>query len=282
MAGLSTNTLKPILKWAGGKRKVLPAIRPLIPENFVRYFEPFLGGGAVLFDLMPSSAVVSDVNSELINMYEVIRDSPKDLIQQLSKFENSSDFYYAIRDWDRKPSAYQRRSPVAKAARTIYLNRTGYNGLYRVNSKNQHNVPFGKYKNPLICDQELIVDMSNFLLTNNIKIRNEDFSKAISRAKAGDFIYLDPPYAPLDNAASTFTSYTSGGFTLQDLGVLKECLDEATRKGAQWLMSNVSSAATRKLFPTNKYRVHNVQVGRPINSKLSGRGAVTEILVAPR
>jgi len=276
------SSLKPILKWAGGKRQVLPAIRPLLPTECKRYFEPFLGGGAVLFDLAPNSAVVSDINTELINMYQVIRDQPKALISKLSKLENTSDTYYAIREWDRKPKAFEAKSPVARAARTIYLNRTGYNGLYRVNSKNQHNVPFGKYKNPRICDSELIFSISKYFNENNIKILNEDFAKSISRARQGDFIYVDPPYAPLDEAASTFTSYTANGFTLENLRKLRDALDQASSLGATWLMSNVQSEATSNIFPTKKYRITTVQVTRPINSKISGRGAVTEILVSPR
>lgn len=274
--------LKPILKWAGGKRQVLPFIRPLVPGTMNKFIEPFLGGGAVLFDLAPKKAIVNDLNSELINLYVTIRDEPLKLISRLKRMTSDSEEYYKIRAWDRDSDKFEQRSNVEKAARTIYLNRTGYNGLYRVNSKNQHNVPFGKYVNPKICDSELIIAMSDFFSKNRIVFKNEDFRKTIARSGFNDFIYVDPPYAPLDEASSTFTSYTSDGFSLNDLADLKTCLDEASERGSNWLMSNVKSNATSKLFPRSKYRVVEVSITRPINSKVSGRGGVTEILVSPK
>jgi DNA adenine methylase len=281
-ASLSQQSLRPVLKWAGGKRKLLPAIRPLIPPNFKRYVEPFLGGGAVLFDLAPNAALVNDFNQELIDMYSVIRDSVNELIDTLSSMEVSAEKYYEIRAWDRSENFREVRSPIERAARTIYLNRCGYNGLYRVNAANQSNVPYGRYKNPQICDRELLINVSNYLSKNKVKLLNEDFRKTLSRVKSGDFIYVDPPYAPLDDALSTFTSYTSKGFSLKDLMDLKVCLDEATDRGATWVLSNVRSEATSDMFPTKRYRVQELQVSRPINSKSSGRGTVTEILVTSK
>jgi DNA adenine methylase len=274
--------LKPILKWAGGKRQVLPYIRPLVPEEYARYIEPFLGGGAVLFDLVPSSAVVNDINSELISMYQVIKDDPEGLISMLSSFTVSKKFFDSIRKWDRDEREFALRTATEKAARTIFLNRTGFNGLYRVNSRNEFNVPFGRHVNPKVCDEESIRCTSTYFNTARVEFRNEDFRQTIDRSKAGDFIYVDPPYAPLDEAATTFTSYTSGGFGLQDLADLREALDAANARGATWVMSNVKSRQTARLFPKSRYRVIEVQVSRPINSNGEGRGAVSEILVTQK
>lgn len=278
----TTRELRPIMKWAGGKRQVLPAIRPLVPASYNRYIEPFLGGGAVLFDLAPSRAIVNDLNTELISMYETVRDFPNELIDVLTSFATSVEAFYEIRAWDRDPVAFAKRSVVEKAARTIYLNRTGFNGLYRVNSRNEFNVPYGKYANPRVCDKDLIHFVSDYLSSSKVEFRNEDFRKVIARARAGDFLYVDPPYAPLDDAASTFTSYTSDGFGYQDLLDLQAALDRATERGATWLLSNVKSRATMRLFPKVRYRVTEVQVTRPINSCADGRGSVPEILVSPR
>jgi len=277
-----TEALRPLLKWAGGKRQVLPAIRPFVPQNFKVYIEPFLGGGAVLFDLAPIHAYVSDVNSELIFMYEVVRDNPDELISVMKKMKVESEEFYAIREWDRDPDSFTRKTKIERAARTIYLNRTGYNGLYRVNSKNEFNVPFGRYVNPTICDEELIRSVSAYLKNNSITLRSEDFRTAIARAGEGDFIYVDPPYAPLDDAQSTFTSYTSAGFTHKDLLDLRESLKLASERGASWLLSNVKSKKMHRLFPRSKYHVTEISVARTISSNAAGRGPVPELLITSR
>jgi DNA adenine methylase len=275
----SSTELRPLLKWAGGKRQVLPAIRPIIPPSFKRYLEPFLGGGAVFFDLLPKRVIINDLNAELMSMYRVVRDNPSELIGLLSSMANTSNSYYEIRSWDRNPDYLESFSSIERAARTIYLNRTGYNGLYRVNARNQYNVPFGKYRNPKVCDSELILMMSNYLSSRNIKITSEDFRQNISRASEGDFLYVDPPYAPLDNANSTFTNYTAGGFSQQDLVDLKDSLDVASKKGACWILSNVKSRTTSRMFTSKKYSVIEIRVSRPINSNADRRGHVPEILV---
>ena len=275
-------SILPIMKWAGGKRKVLPFIKPLLPDRFKRYFEPFIGGGAVLFDLVPNHAIVNDINSELIALYEVVKDSPEDLIQELNKFINTEDSYYEIRSWDRSESILLTRSKVQLAARTLFLNHTGYNGLYRVNASNQFNVPYGKYVNPKICDEDRIHAMSNYLNSSKIIFYNEDYTKTIGRSLENDFIYVDPPYAPLDKATSTFTNYTANGFGLDDLVRLRESLDAARERGADWLLSNVKTIDTIKVFPEKKYSIVEFQVSRPINANATGRGGVTEILVRPR
>jgi len=274
--------IQPIMKWAGGKRKVLPQIKPLVPKSFKRYFEPFLGGGAVFFDLIPKHAVVNDINKELVSLYEVVRDAPKELIKELRKFSNTEETFYNVRSWDRNESVFSKKTKIQLAARTLFLNHTGYNGLYRVNSLNQFNVPYGKYVNPRICDEERIYDMSQYINSSKIKFYNEDYSKTIARASENDFIYVDPPYAPLDKAKSTFTSYTASGFGIDDLVNLREALDAAHDRGSNWLLSNVRTADTMKVFPAKKYTIVEFQVNRPINANASGRGGVTEILVRPR
>jgi DNA adenine methylase len=272
--------LKPILKWAGGKRQLLPVIRTIVPNSFNRYIEPFLGGGAVLFDLAPAEAVVNDLNAELMRMYEGIRDHPLELIDVLNSLSTSKEAFYEIRSWDRDQGSYREIPEVKKVARTIYLNRTGFNGLYRVNSHNEFNVPYGKYANPKVCDEDLIQLMSNYFKSARMEFRNEDFRKTIARARDGDFLYADPPYAPLDDATSSFTNYTSKGFGYQDLVDLRDSLDEASKRGVTWLLSNVKSSATELLFPRTMYRIVEVQVTRPINSNSSGRGPVPEMLVS--
>jgi DNA adenine methylase len=282
MESNDTSVLRPVLKWAGGKRKVLPFIRPLVPKEFGRYVEPFTGGGAVFFDLAPSVAVINDANPELIQLYKEIKNSVDELIELLNQFEVTSENFYEIRSWDRDLNTLKSKTAVELAARTIFLNRCGYNGLYRVNSSNQFNVPYGKHANPLVCDEVLLRSVSKYLNSIDLEIRCQDFRAVLKDVKAGDFLYVDPPYAPLDEALSTFTNYTANGFDMDDLVELKDCLDAATEIGATWVMSNVKASSTKKLFPASKYRVTEVQVARPINSKPTGRGTVTEILVRPR
>ena len=275
-------SILPVMKWAGGKRKVLPHIKPFLPHDFKRYFEPFLGGGAVLFDLIPKHAIVNDINTELIALYEVIRDSPEELINELLKLKNTEESFYKIRSWDREENVISKKNKVQLAARTLYLNHTGYNGLYRVNASNQFNVPYGKYVSPKICDKERIRAMSRYFNLSKIKFHNEDYTKTIARASKNDFIYVDPPYAPLDKAKSTFTSYTANGFGIDDLVNLRESLDAARNRGSDWLLSNVKTTDTLIVFPVKKYSIVDFEVNRPINANAAGRGGVTEILVRPR
>jgi DNA adenine methylase len=274
--------LKPILKWAGGKRKLLPAIRPLIPASYGRYVEPFFGGGAVLFDQRPPKALVNDLNSELIAMYTTIRDSVENLIEILDGMADTPESFYEIRSWDRDSEIFAQKSAVERAARTIFLNRTGYNGLYRVNSQNQCNVPYGRYKRKFAPDCQLLREVSRYFKTCEIEFRSLDFRPVIASTGRNDFIYVDPPYAPLDKALSSFTAYTSIGFTVDDLVALKDLLDEASERGANWVLSNVLSDVTKEIFPEAHYQIQIVEVKRPINSKGTGRGPVREILVSPK
>ena len=208
MANQKNLVLSPVLKWVGGKRQLLNDIIPMIPKNCSTYVEPFIGGGAVLFELQPKKAIINDFNSELINVYTVIRDYPEELIKELQfhKDNYTSEHFYAVREYDRKPEFFSQMTPIQKAARVIYLNKTCYNGLYRVNSAGQFNSPYGKYKNPNIVNETVIRAMSKYFNKNNIVIKNEDFKEALKGLRRGAFVYLDPPYMPI-SSSSSFTGY---------------------------------------------------------------------------
>src|SRR5699024_4762605 len=207
---------RPFVKWVGGKRQLLDDLIQRLPETFAGYFEPFIGGGALFWHLYNAEATgdhqpgIGDFNEELINAYKVIKETPLELISCLEQFVNTEEFYYEVRAWDRC-NTYAQRSSIQKAARFIYLNKTGFNGLYRVNRKNQNNVPFGRYKNPKIVDKENILACSKTL--QKADIYQGDFETLSTKVTEGDFVYLDPPYVPL-TATSSFTGYTSDGFDL--------------------------------------------------------------------
>lgn len=266
--------LKPILKWVGGKRQLIPEIKKYIPE-YDRYIEPFFGGGAVLFDLQPTNAIINDINPELINLYKVIKNNPQKLIELLKTYTNDEDTYYKIRNLDRNDS-YKNTDNIEKAARFIYLNRTCFNGLYRVNSKGQNNVPYGKYKNPLICDENNIKNCASYLSNNNIEITNLDFNDVLKKAKENDFIYLDPPYDPLTETSS-FTSYSKEGFTKLDQERLKKQLDKLNDKKIKFLLSNSSTEFIKELY--KDYTIIEVNAKRNIASTTTGRKPVKEVLI---
>lgn len=266
--------LKPLLKWVGGKRQLLPQIHAVTPE-FGRYFEPFLGGGAVLFSLAPGAATVNDLNSELINVYEVVRDSAEELIALLSTYKNDSDFFYELRGLDRKPE-FARLTPVQRAARTIFLNKTCYNGLYRVNNAGQFNAPFGRYNNPRICDARTIRAVSEYLRGQDITLLNGDYAAAVAGAQEGDFVYLDPPYDPV-NPTSNFTGYQSGGFGREEQLRLKRLCDDLHSRGVRFLLSNSATDFIQELY--SDYEVAIVGATRAVNSVASKRGKVEEVLV---
>lgn len=272
--------VKPFLKWAGGKRQLIPLIvESHLPKNYdptrYTYYEPFVGGGAVLFRLQPQKAIINDINPELINCYKVIRDSVEQLIDDLQKHENDKDYYYAIRDWDRHQD-YINKTPIERASRVIYLNRTCYNGLFRVNSQGQFNVPFGSYKNPKILDIALLMSISKYLTENQIEILNLDFHEAVKSAKKDDFVYFDPPYDPVSNSAS-FTSYDAHGFNRNEQKRLKETFDELNSRGCNLLLSNAYTEFIVDLY--KEYNLIKISATRAINSDGSKRGKVNEILV---
>lgn len=201
----------PFVKWVGGKRQLLDEIIPLLPKHFTTYCEPFLGGGAVLFSIQPSKAIVSDLNIDLITAYEVIRDDVEALIESLKKHENTTEYFYAVRDMDMDKTSYQALSRIEKASRLIYLNKTCFNGLFRVNSSGEFNSPFGHYKNPNIVNEPVLRAVSKYFNASSITFYSEDFSETLSRIGKGGFVYLDPPYNPISDTAS-FTGYNKGGF----------------------------------------------------------------------
>jgi len=267
--------LQPFLKWAGGKRQILPFIREHVPPKFNTYYEPFIGAGAVLFDIQPASATINDINAELINCFEAIRDSLDELIKDLSQHKNEKEYYYRIRDLDRK-AEFNNLTPVQKASRIIYLNKTCFNGLFRVNSEGQFNVPYGNYSNPKILNEIVLKAVNNYLTSNQVTILHTDFEKATGTAKKGDFIYMDPPYDPLSDTSS-FTGYDLNGFGKDDQKRLKVVYDKLAKKGCKVLLSNSSTEFICDLY--SNYEIIKVPANRNINSIASGRGKIEEILV---
>ncbi len=266
----------PVVKWVGGKRQLLDEITPMLPERMTTYCEPFLGGGAVLFSLQPSKAIVNDLNEDLISVYETIRDDVEALIESLKKHENTSEYFYAIRDMDRDKKIYQAMSRVEKASRLIYLNKTCFNGLFRVNSSGEFNSPFGHYKNPNIVNEPVLRAVSKYFNTSNIVFCCEDFAETLNRVGKGSFVYLDPPYDPVSDTAS-FTDYNKGGFDQNEQIRLKQCCDELTKRGVKFMLSNSATEFIKALY--KDYHITIVKAKRAINSDASKRGAIEEVLI---
>jgi len=274
--------VRPFLKWAGGKRQLLPEIRKYVPKLTSKhtYYEPFIGGGALLFELQPQKAVINDSNKELINCYKVVRDSLDELMEELSKdkYSNSETSYYEMRDLDRSTKKYASLSEVEKAARIIYLNKTCYNGLFRVNSQGQFNVPFGRYKNPNFLDDAVLIAVNKYLNSNDITLLNQDFAEAVKDANTGDFVYLDPPYDPVSQTAS-FTGYDVNGFNRDEQERLKEEFDALHKKGCQVMLSNSCTDFIMDLYKDYQDTIIKVRATRSINSNALKRGRVDEVLV---
>ncbi|MDY0253093.1 MAG: DNA adenine methylase [Tenuifilaceae bacterium] len=256
--------IAPFLKWVGGKRQLLPKIVEHLPKNIreLRYFEPFIGGGAVLFHLQPENAVINDFNKELINVYNVVKDNLDDLIVDLKKHKNTSEYFYQIRSLDRTDE-FLSLSEVQRASRIIYLNKTCFNGLYRVNNAGEINAPFGRYKNPNIVNEPTLKAVNKFLNKNNISINNGDYSDILETADENSFIYLDPPYHPISEN-SNFTGYVQGGWDMFDQIRLREVCDTLNEKGAKFLLSNSSSPFIKDQY--EKYKITTVKAIRAINS----------------
>ncbi len=274
--------VRPFLKWAGGKRQLLPEIVKYVPKRISKhtYYEPFIGGGALLFELQPQKAVINDSNKELINCYEVVRDSLDELIEELSKdkYTNSETSYYEMRDLDRSTKKYEILSEVEKAARIIYLNKTCYNGLFRVNSQGQFNVPFGRYKNPNFLDDAVLRAVNKYLNSNNITLLNQDFAEAVKDAKRGDFVYFDPPYDPVSETAS-FTGYDVNGFNRDQQKRLKKVFDDLNKRGCKVMLSNSCTDFILDLYKDYQDTIIKVMATRSINSNALKRGRVEEVLV---
>ncbi|MDD4505648.1 MAG: DNA adenine methylase [Sulfurospirillaceae bacterium] len=272
---------KPFLKWVGGKRALVPEIIARMPEKFNHYFEPFVGGGALFFELKKrgmlegKKSYLFDANKELINTYNTVKNNLYKLIEILKEFQqkHSHDFYYQIRAMDREEN-FSQLSEVIRSARFIYLNKTCFNGLYRVNSKGFYNVPMGRYKNPTICDESLIHCASKAL--QDTEVLHVDFAKVLDFAKKGDFVYFDPPYYPL-TPTSSFTSYNQDIFLDDEQKRLFNTFEKLAKKGLHVMLSNSDTAFIKELY--KDYRIDFVEMNRFINSKSGGRGKISELII---
>ncbi len=270
---------KPFVKWVGGKRQLLKQFLRMNlypPEKFSaktnRYFEPFVGGGAVFFDLLPEKACLSDLNPDLVVTYNVIKNNVDALIKSLKKHAHNKEYFLKVRAKDPK-----KLSDVEIASRFIFLNRTCFNGMYRVNSKGQFNVPFGDYAKPLICDENNLRKVSQAL--RHVEIKNQDYKAVLKKAKKGDFIYFDPPYYPVSKTAS-FTSYTAETFLDKEQLELRDTFLALHKRGCFVMLSNSDTPFINKIYKGHKgVRINKVEAGRMINSNAAGRGKVTEVLV---
>ena len=266
----------PVLKWVGGKRQLLEILTPLLPKKIFIYSEPFVGGGALLFDQQPKTAYVNDINHELIRLYEVIRNDVESLIIALVSFKNESDFFYSVRDWDRDKEKYAELPDLKKAARILYLNKTCYNGLFRVNKAGEFNTPFGNYRNPNIVNAPTLRAVSAYLNMAEVHLTSIDYADVLCSLPRGAFVYLDPPYDPVSDTAS-FTSYAKGGFTRADQIRLRESCDELHKKGHKFMLSNSATDFIKEQYAA--YHITIVQAKRAINSVADKRGEVDEVVV---
>lgn len=269
--------LSPMLKWVGGKRQLLADIVPMIDDKCSTYVEPFIGGGAVLFNIQPKKAIINDYNTELINVYKTVRDNLDGLLDELRVHaeKNSSDYYYEVRALDRD-AKFNKMSDVEKAARIIYLNKTCYNGLYRVNSAGQFNSPYGRYKNPNIVNEAVLRVISNYFNDNEVRILSGDYKEALKNLDENSFVYLDPPYMPI-SASSSFTGYTEGGFGYKRQVELKEECDMLSKQGIRFVQSNSDCEEIRELY--KDYKIKTVKAKRSINSVAKKRGEINEVLI---
>ena len=289
---------RPFLKWAGGKRQLLPALCRFYPSQFAKYWEPFLGSAAVFFDLHARglldghASVLADINPDLIACYAAVRDQPDMVIDALDNLAREharlgSAHYYDVRDRQFNPqrASHGRAAYTpALAAMFIYLNRTGYNGLFRLNADGAFNVPAGRYANPRICDAENLRRVSAALQAPGVRLLVQPFDCVILEAKAGDFVYFDPPYSPLSKTAR-FTSYTAEGFSHDDQRMLRDLLLALAKRGCHAVLSNSTAPEIVELYERDKaiaaagFHCHTVPARRAINSKAGGRGSVNEYII---
>jgi len=263
---------RPVLKWAGGKARLVDSICAQLPEQIETYYEPFVGGAAVFFALARQKkfkqAVLSDRNPELVNVYRSIKADVEGVIRALHEWKYDEDCYYRVRD------IYKTKSLVKQAARTIYLNKTGYNGLYRVNRSGQFNVPFGRYTNPNICDERNLRLVSECL--EHVSLVEADFEEVCEKAEFGDAVYFDPPYLPVSDTAN-FTSYDKHPFGLEEHKRLAKMFSKLAKRKVTAVLSNSDTPETQALF--KQWTVGLLQVPRAINSRATKRGPVSEMLV---
>ena len=271
----SPSGLQPVLKWVGGKRQLLDAFDPLFPEKIDYYCEPFAGGAAVFLHLRPQKALISDINGEIINLYQVIRDDVDGLIAKVSQFTNTKECYYEVRDWDRRED-YQSMSAVDKAARILYLNRVCFNGVYRVNKQGYFNVPFGNYKKPMILNTENLYALHQYFNEADITFKVADYQEVLKEIPNNAFVYLDPPYDPVSPTAS-FTSYAKDGFSREDQIQLRKCCDALWPRGVKFMLSNSATDFIKEQY--DNYHITIVKANRSINRDGRGRGAVDEVVI---
>ena len=269
---------KPFVKWAGGKRSIIDKLIELAPTDFKTYYEPFVGGGAMLYELQPKKAVINDYNAELMNVYECVKDENKfaNMCSELNKHEtrHSEEYYYEIRNLDRNKKKFNKLADYKRAARTIYLNKACFNGLYRVNSKNEFNVPSGKKSKVNTYDGPNLGIIHCLLNFNDIKLLSTDFEKTVKNAKKGDFIYLDPPY---DSDTSTFNSYTENGFGKEEQIRLAEVFKELDKRGCYVMLSNYNTKLIKELY--KDYNFNYVTAPRNIGASSKNRGKVEEVII---
>ena len=264
---------RPFLKWVGGKRQLLPELLARTPETFGAYHEPFVGGGALFFELRAlgrlGAVTLSDTNERLVRTWTAVRDRVEDVIALLREGKNELPYFMAMRARD-----IDAEDDAAVAAWFIYLNKTAFNGLYRVNTKGKYNVPFGSYANPNICDEGTLRAASQAL--QGVTIARRDFTEVLETAVPGDFVYFDPPYVPL-SVSSSFTSYTRDGFSLGEQTLLRDVALKLKQRGVHVLLSNSSAPQVYELYQA--FEVSEVQATRAINSKASQRGAIAELVM---
>lgn len=272
---------KPFVKWAGGKRQIMNELLKYIPENYNTFYEPFVGGGALFFELFNSygkKAVINDYNKELMNVYRCLKDETlfDKLFNELNHHmtNHSEDYYYEIRNIDRNKKKFSKISDYKRAARTIYLNKACFNGLYRVNSNDEFNVPFGKKSRVNIYDGQNLGIVHCILNINEVEILSTDFEEAVATAKKGDFIYLDPPY---DSDTKTFNDYTENGFGKDEQIRLAELFKKLSKKGCYVMLSNHNTKLVKELY--KDFNIHVIKAKRNINANGKKRGKVEEVIV---
>jgi DNA adenine methylase len=266
----------PVLKWAGGKRQLLDVLVPLLPKRITTYCEPFVGGGALLFKIQPKRAYVNDINTELINVYRVIKTDVEKLINDLSKHENTADYFYALRNLDRDKDNYETLSDIQRASRILYLNKTCYNGLYRVNNAGEFNAPYGYYRNPNIINAPVLRAVSLYLNSNDVTLSDVDYKEVLKKIRKGTFVYIDPPYDPVSDTAN-FTGYVRGGFSHEEQISLRECCDELDRRGIKFMVSNSATKFIKQQY--KNYNITKVKAKRTINSNPNRRGDIDEVVI---
>lgn len=271
--------MSPVVKWAGGKRQILEKLKANLPEKFNNYFEPFIGGGALLFDLAPKNATINDVNQELLAIYTCLKDDElyRLMLEELDKHEkyHSEEYYYQVREWDRDPR-FELEPLWKRAARAIYLNKSCFNGLYRVNAKGYFNVPFAKKEHVVTYSKANMEEIHEYFKDDNVTILSGDFVEATRNAHEGDFVYFDPPYDSWEDKES-FTAYSKFDFNKDDQRRLADCFKDLTNRGVKCMLSNHNTAYINELY--NGFNIQIIKAKRMINANAAGRGAVEEVII---